>query len=345
METTYREWERRRQERGSTGRRTAAGRKRGTQVTLGSRERRRLGQLAVCVVLFLVVFIGKGIFPAEMAEVRERMQGLIQTDTDFKAVFSGLGRSISEGEPVMDTLEGLWVEVFGGESAVEVSRLPLENAALYQAQVAHLTGGQAGAAAMAARFGIPVPETQPEPVDEPEPVQPEPEPEPTPVPTPEPEPAVIHIAYDGPALPDNATMDQYNLSAIGVEETVTPAMGWITSGFGWREHPVDGGEKFHNGVDLGVNTGTPVLAFADGVVDYIGESDIYGQYLQLRHAGGLTSFYAHCSRLCVQQGQTVAVGEKVAESGATGNATGPHLHLELKLDGMLLNPAYYIETE
>ena len=80
------------------------------------------------------------------------------------------------------------------------------------------------------------------------------------------------------------------------------------------------------------------------MVDYIGESDIYGQYLQIRHEGGLTSFYAHCSKLCVQQGQTVAAGEKVAESGATGNATGPHLHFELKLDGVLLNPTYYIET-
>ncbi len=342
METTYREWERRRQERGGAGRRTSAGRRKGTAATLGVRERRRLAQLAVCVALFLAVFVGKGIFPAEMGAMRTQLQGLIQADTDFKAVFAGLGRSISEGEPVLDTLGNLWVEVFGGGgAAVEVSRLPLERAALYQTQVSHLTGGEVGAAALAARFGIPVPE----PTAAPEPVPPQPEPTPAPTPEPTPEPAVVHMDYEGPALPDNATMDRYNLGALGIEATATPALGWISSGFGWREHPVDGGEKFHNGLDLGVNTGTPVLAFADGVVDYIGESDIYGQYLQLRHAGGLTSFYAHCSRLCVQQGQTVAVGEKVAESGATGNATGPHLHLELKLDGVLLNPAYYIETE
>ena len=108
---------------------------------------------------------------------------------------------------------------------------------------------------------------------------------------------------------------------------------------------MDGGEKFHNGVDLAVNTGTAVGAFAGGVVDYIGDSPIYGQYLQISHGGGLTSFYAHCSKLCVQQGQTVAAGEKVAESGASGNATGPHLHFELKLNGTLLNPLYYIETQ
>ena len=94
----------------------------------------------------------------------------------------------------------------------------------------------------------------------------------------------------GPTLPDNATMDRYNLNALGVGETVTPALGWVSSDFGWREHPVDGGEKFHNGVDLAVNDGTDVLAFADGTVDYIGDSPIYGLYLQLSHPGGLKSF-------------------------------------------------------
>ncbi len=336
METSYREWEKRRQEHGS-GRRTASGRKRGGGVSLGTREKRRLVQLAICLVLFLGVFIGKGIFPDQMVQFRDKTLELIRSDTDFKAVFASLGRSISSGEPVLDTLEGLWIEVFGGGEGITVTSMDLEKAALYQRQTEALTSGTT---TMAARFGIPMPADQDaEKTEEPE-VQEETEPEPTP----EAEPAVVHVDYEGPALPDNATMDKYNLDVLGVGETVTPALGWVTSDFGWREHPVDGGEKFHNGVDLGVNTGTPVLAFAGGVVDYIGESDIYGQYLQIRHEGGLTSFYAHCSKLCVQQGQTVAAGEKVAESGATGNATGPHLHFELKLDGVLLNPTYYIET-
>ena len=111
-----------------------------------------------------------------------------------------------------------------------------------------------------------------------------------------------------------------------------------------RNHPVKHKTIMHNGVDLAVNDGTDVLAFADGTVDYIGDSPIYGLYLQLSHPGGLKSFYAHCSELLVQQGQTVAAGERVALSGATGNSTGPHLHFELKLNGVLLNPLYYIET-
>lgn len=338
METTYREWEKRRQERSGSSRRAAASpRKKERRVTLGVRERRRLIQLALCVVLFLAVFVGKGLFPEKMLQFQEQALEVLQSDTDFEAVFADLGRSISEGAPVMDTLEGLWVDVFGG---AEVTLSDPEQSALFQSQVAVLAGAVipgAEESTLAGRFGIPLPaeeEPQQAPAEE---TAAEPE-EPA-------EPAVIVMPYDGPSLPDNATMDQYNLEVLGVGETATPALGWVSSPFGWREHPVDGGEKFHNGVDLAVNTGTAVGAFADGVVDYIGDSPVYGLYLQIKHAGGLTSFYAHCSELCVQQGQTVTAGETVALSGATGNATGPHLHFEMKLNGTLLNPLYYIETE
>ncbi len=85
-------------------------------MALGPREKRRMAQLAVCLALFLVVFIGKGVFPGKLAEVRETVLSAIQADTDFKAAFASLGRSISEGEPILDTLGDLWVEVFGGEA-------------------------------------------------------------------------------------------------------------------------------------------------------------------------------------------------------------------------------------
>ena len=81
------------------------------------------------------------------------------------------------------------------------------------------------------------------------------------------------------------------------------------------------------------------------MVDYIGESPAYGLYLQIQHANGVTSFYAHCSRLCVQPGQQVAAGEKVAEVGDTGEVTGAHLHFEVKVNGELVDPSDYIETE
>ena len=324
METTYREWEKRRQE---GGRRTS---RRKSGPALGPREARRLGQLCVCLVLFLAVFIGKGVFPERLERVGGELALLIRSDTDFRGAFAGLGKSLSEGEPVWKGLNGLWTEVFGGGTRTVLVEAPQSE--LYQAQLAFLWGETSPAVHWLGEEAASPPA---EPVEV---IRPQP------VPRPEAEPAVISMPYDGPPLPETATKDKYSLSAVGVTETVTPVLGWITSPFGWREHPVDGGEKFHNGVDLGVNLGTDVLAFAAGTVEFIGNSPIYGLYVQLRHAGGLSTFYAHCSQLLVSKGQTVQAGERIALSGESGNATGPHLHFEMKLNGLLLDPAYYIET-
>ena len=89
-------------------------RRSGKKVALAPRECRRLVQLGVCVALFLVVFVGKGVFPEQMLKAREKIVQVIQGDTDFRAAFASLGQSISAGEPVLDTLGELWVDVFGG---------------------------------------------------------------------------------------------------------------------------------------------------------------------------------------------------------------------------------------
>lgn len=309
------------------------GQKKGKTV-LGPRERRRITQLVVCLALFLAVFIGKGIFPERIADLREQVLGLLRGDTDFQAVFADLGQSISKGEPMLDTLGDAWSQMLGGEEA-KPSGAAGENA-LYAAQAAWLSGfgRQEGTGTLGLKID---PQATPAVA-----ATPAPQPEVTPEPTPTPEPAVEHVDYTGPALPDNTSMDKYRLD---VGETVSPVMGVLTSPFGWREHPVDGEEKFHNGVDLAVNTGTQVKAFADGVVDYIGDDpDQYGLYLQISHANGVKSFYAHCSQLLVSQSQTVKAGDTVALSGDTGNTTGPHLHLELRFNGVRINPIYYIET-
>ena len=309
------------------------GRNKGKTV-LGPRERRRITQLVVCLALFLAVFIGKGIFPERIAALREQVLGLLRGDTDFQAVFADLGQSISKGEPMLDTLGDAWSQMLGREEA-KPSGAAGENA-LYAAQAAWLSGfgRQEGTGTLGLKID---PQATPAVA-----ATPAPQPEVTPEPTPTPEPAVEHVDYTGPALPDNTSMDKYRLD---VGETVSPVMGVLTSPFGWREHPVDGEEKFHNGVDLAVNTGTQVKAFADGVVDYIGDDpDQYGLYLQISHANGVKSFYAHCSQLLVSQGQTVKAGDTVALSGDTGNTTGPHLHLELRFNGVRINPIYYIET-
>ena len=180
------------------------------------------------------------------------------------------------------------------------------------------------------------------------PVEPAPEPEPEPEPAPPEEPAavpavgtVISVSdYSGDPLPNNYTMDQLSLGEL---ETVTPVMGHLNSEYGYRDHPINGRYQFHGGVDIGGQSGDPIGAFAAGTVEYTGEDDSYGLYLQLDHGNGVKSFYAHCSRIVVTKGQVVALGEKVAEIGSSGSATGPHLHLELKYNKMHLNPVYYVD--
>ena len=331
METAYRAWERRR--RGIEGRRSGHGRT-SQKVMLGTRERRRLVQLILCLALFTGVFVGRGLFPAQLLAVRDDFLILLRTDTNFGEAFSRLGRSVSEGEPITDTLGALWTDVFGSA--------PLETAAaqgdapLLKADMDYLAADGTDIQPLAAYLlGIEIRKTGGE-------TEPAASPAPEPSTAPEEEPAVVHVDYTGPALPENTSMDRY---VLGLGTTVLPVPGWLSSGFGWREHPVDGEERFHNGVDLAVNNGTSVKAFADGVVDYIGESPIYGRYLQIRHTGAVTTFYAHCSQLCVGQGETVTAGQEVAKSGDTGNTTGPHLHFEIKKNGVRLNPMYYIELE
>ena len=154
--------------------------------------------------------------------------------------------------------------------------------------------------------------------------------------------AVVQVSdYDGPTLPDNYTMDQLSLGEL---ETMAPISGRLTSGYGYRTDPVKGtAGDFHGGVDIAGSEGSPIAAFADGVVEYTGEDNSYGRYFQIDHGNGVKSFYAHCSQVLVQKGQTVALGETVGLVGSTGNVTGPHLHLELKYGKLHLNPAYYVE--
>ena len=124
----------------------------------------------------------------------------------------------------------------------------------------------------------------------------------------------------------------------------TPVSGVLSSAFGYREHPVEGEERFHYGVDLAADEGMEVNCFADGTVTAVGESSSYGRYCIVAHEGGYSTLYAHCSRVVVSSGAQVARSQKIAEVGSTGMATGPHLHFELQKDGIYLNPIYYVSA-
>lgn len=104
----------------------------------------------------------------------------------------------------------------------------------------------------------------------------------------------------------------------------------LTSGYGHRPHPSDGVVRFHRGVDLRATGGSPVYAVADGRVVRSGSSGAYGQLVEIDHGAGLHSVYAHHRRNLVDEGDEVRRGQVIALVGATGNATGDHLHFELR---------------
>jgi len=121
-----------------------------------------------------------------------------------------------------------------------------------------------------------------------------------------------------------------------------PVEGELTSAFGYRDHPISDNEKFHYGLDISAEEGTIISAFADGEVTVVGESSELGKYVEITHADGYTTLYAHCSRITASSGQTVKLGDPIAEVGATGDATGNHLHFELHHENVYLNPIYYV---
>lgn len=119
---------------------------------------------------------------------------------------------------------------------------------------------------------------------------------------------------------------------------IWPAQGPVVSGFGMRWHPILGGYRMHTGIDIGASYGAPIVASDDGVVLFVGWYGGYGNTVIIDHGGGLSTLYAHCSAILVSQGINVQRGQAVARVGATGYATGPHLHFEIRVNGVPVNP-------
>jgi murein DD-endopeptidase MepM/ murein hydrolase activator NlpD len=118
-----------------------------------------------------------------------------------------------------------------------------------------------------------------------------------------------------------------------------PVNGRITSGFGYRRHPILGYRKMHAGIDFGAPHGSPIYATADGVVAMAGRAGGCGNAVKIKHAGNLATRYCHMSRYAVSGGQRVRQGQVIGYVGSTGLSTGPHLHYELYRNGSIINPS------
>jgi len=122
-----------------------------------------------------------------------------------------------------------------------------------------------------------------------------------------------------------------------------PVQGTFTSGFGTRVHPITGQVKTHNGIDVSANTGTAVRSAGNGVVLSAGDSgDGYGKKILVNHGSGLVTLYAHLNSISVNRGQSVTAADTIGTVGSTGFSTGPHLHFEVRVNGVAYNPLNYL---
>ena len=310
-------------------------------------SQRQFWQLMVCLILFLAVYAGKGLMPHQVAQTGGKLLAVITADIDLRAAVTELGSALGNGgEGLCQGWSDFCAEVFSHRSDPSefVSNpLPLPSPDLLAAELAFLSSaperstlsahylGQETGALLATGACLPARESElpaTEPAKEKEPN------------VPAAGTVILTAEADAKSLPRNCTMDQLSLGEL---DYALPVSGVLTSPYGFRTHPISGEYLFHTGVDIDGKMGTPILAFADGTVEYVGKDDSYGLYFQLDHGNGIKSFYAHCNSLCVTKGQRVSCGEEVATVGATGNVTGPHLHLELKFQRLRFDPDYYLD--
>ncbi|MEE1194176.1 MAG: peptidoglycan DD-metalloendopeptidase family protein [Phascolarctobacterium sp.] len=128
----------------------------------------------------------------------------------------------------------------------------------------------------------------------------------------------------------------------GTGRFMWPCRGEITSYFGWRTHPIFGTTKYHSGMDIAVDYGTPIYAADSGTVIYSGWLGGYGYAVMIDHGGGLVTLYGHNQGLNVYEGQYITKGTCIAYAGSTGYSTGPHCHFEVRLHGEVTEPLNYL---
>ncbi len=155
------------------------------------------------------------------------------------------------------------------------------------------------------------------------------------------------LYYDEIRADLEAVIDQFRekLSYLTSVPSIWPVKGWITSGFGYRISPFSHSLEFHEGVDIANALGTPIHAPAEGYVLYAGWARGYGNVLIIGHGYGISTIYGHLKKILVKQGQHVYRGEVIALMGSTGRSTGPHLHYEVRVNGVPVNPLNYIIEE
>lgn len=134
-------------------------------------------------------------------------------------------------------------------------------------------------------------------------------------------------------------------SLINATPNIKPARGWISSTFGYRTSPITGKLAMHAGLDIAASPGSPIYAPADGIVSFAGWDEGYGKLVSIDHGFGVNTRFGHNSQIYVRVGQRVSRWDVIAAVGNTGRSTGPHLHYEVRVNGIPRNPMLYILNE
>lgn len=139
-----------------------------------------------------------------------------------------------------------------------------------------------------------------------------------------------------PKLSTRIAVSEYD-SSINVA-FASPARGTVTSRYGYRS------SGFHTGIDIANPVGTPIYAAADGVVLFAGDRGNYGRTVIIQHENNMITYYAHCDKLLVSEGDKVSLGDQVSTIGMTGRTTGPHVHFEVRINNETVNPQKYVQN-
>ncbi len=129
---------------------------------------------------------------------------------------------------------------------------------------------------------------------------------------------------------------------LSATPSIFPTQGRITSRFGYRKSPFSGRSELHKGVDIANKKGTPVVATADGVVVFAGMRGLFGRIVTIDHGHGIITYYAHLESTVAHEGDQIKRGDVIGRMGNSGRSTGPHLHYEVRLNGVPVNPSKYM---
>lgn len=292
---------------------------------LAPKTKVRAVKLAVCLTILLVAVIIKLIMPGTIESMRDRMLSIISGNVDYKSALATLGEAISGDKKLTDAIPEAYEYTFGiiDESSVA----DYQQAAVVKDGIKEETEKKEIEVVTHQGISETAKGEEKDANDEGN------------------KEAEVVTAfknsqsqYSNMEIPEDVT---YEMPEITLEH-VWPAEGTVSSSFGYRIHPNEGTVKFHYGTDIGAEKGGDVLSFADGTVRAVGDSSSYGNYIIVEHADGLETLYAHCGEILVQQGADVSKGDIIAYVGDTGNATSACLHFELTVDGIYLNPEYYV---